>query len=181
MCQRADADRQQQAGQVMRSEARRQGHHGDRRREFMHAAKMRRSVCWCCEGLNCLQATKKAGEVHRRQHRPREGRRVQQMAKLRMASLLLDDKAYRSRVRLACQPQSDALKASWWTAAATCSRLRASATMHAWLQASAELAVEKRHSSARQLIQFKLDALAADRRRAACCMQRPTGFLSIIS
>ncbi|MPW04705.1 tetratricopeptide repeat protein [Paraburkholderia sp. CNPSo 3155] len=82
-----------------------------------------------------------------------------QIAKLRMASLLLDDKAYDQGLALLAEPQSDAFKG---VVADRRGDLLAAQGKRDDARAAYELALDslsKSDSSARQLIQFKLDAL----------------------
>jgi predicted negative regulator of RcsB-dependent stress response len=82
-----------------------------------------------------------------------------QIAKLRMASLLLDDKAYDQGLALLAEPQSDAFKG---LVADGRGDLLAAQGKRDDARASYKLALDslsKNDSSARQLIQFKLDAL----------------------
>ncbi|APA84501.1 tetratricopeptide repeat protein [Paraburkholderia sprentiae WSM5005] len=82
-----------------------------------------------------------------------------QIAKLRMASLLLDDKAYDQGLALLAEPQSDAFKG---VVADRRGDLLAAQGKRDDARAAYKLALDslsKSDSSARQLIQFKLDAL----------------------
>jgi len=82
-----------------------------------------------------------------------------QIAKLRMASLLLDDKAYDQGVALLAEPQSDAFKG---VVADRRGDLLAAQGKRDDARAAYKLALDslsKTDTSARQLIQFKLDAL----------------------
>ncbi|HEX3379106.1 MAG TPA: tetratricopeptide repeat protein [Paraburkholderia sp.] len=82
-----------------------------------------------------------------------------QIAKLRMASLLLDDKAYGQGLALLAEPQSDAFKG---VVADRRGDLLAAQGKRDDARAAYKLALDslsKSDSSARQLIQFKLDAL----------------------
>ncbi|MBN3805227.1 tetratricopeptide repeat protein [Paraburkholderia sp. Ac-20336] len=82
-----------------------------------------------------------------------------QIAKLRMASLLLDDKAYDQGLALLAEPQSDAFKG---IVADRRGDLLAAQGKHDDARAAYKIALDslsKSDSSARQLIQFKLDAL----------------------
>ncbi|WP_233802064.1 YfgM family protein [Paraburkholderia sp. HP33-1] len=82
-----------------------------------------------------------------------------QIAKLRMASLLLDDKAYDQGLALLAEPQSDAFKG---VVADRRGDLLAAQGKRDDARAAYKLALDslpKSDTSARQLIQFKLDAL----------------------
>jgi predicted negative regulator of RcsB-dependent stress response len=82
-----------------------------------------------------------------------------QIAKLRMASLLLDDKAYDQGLALLAEPQSDAFKG---IVANRRGDLLAAQGKRDDARTAYKLALDslsKNDSSARQLIQFKLDAL----------------------
>ncbi|WP_144146255.1 tetratricopeptide repeat protein [Paraburkholderia sp. BCC1884] len=82
-----------------------------------------------------------------------------QIARLRLASLLLDDKAYDQGLALLAEPQSDAFKG---LAANGRGDLLAAQGKRDDARAAYKLALDslsKNDSSARQLIQFKLDAL----------------------
>ncbi|WP_233848473.1 YfgM family protein [Paraburkholderia sp. HD33-4] len=82
-----------------------------------------------------------------------------QIAKLRMASLLLDDKAYDQGLALLAEPQSNAFKG---VVADRRGDLLAAQGKRDDARAAYKLALDslsKSDSSARQLIQFKLDAL----------------------
>ncbi|MDH6151056.1 MULTISPECIES: YfgM family protein [Paraburkholderia] len=82
-----------------------------------------------------------------------------QIAKLRMASLLLDDKAYDQGLALLVEPQSDAFKG---VVADRRGDLLAAQGKRDDARAAYKLALDSlsnSDSSARQLIQFKLDAL----------------------
>ncbi|MBB5498933.1 tetratricopeptide repeat protein [Paraburkholderia sp. MM5384-R2] len=82
-----------------------------------------------------------------------------QIAKLRMASLLLDDKAYDQGLALLAEPQSDAFKG---VVADRRGDLLAAQGKRDDARAAYKLALDSlsnSDSSARQLIQFKLDAL----------------------
>ena len=82
-----------------------------------------------------------------------------QVAKLRMASLLLDDKAYDQGLALLAEPQSDAFKG---VVADRRGDLLAAQGKRDDARAAYKLALDslaKSDISARQLIQFKLDAL----------------------
>ncbi|MEW9580121.1 YfgM family protein [Paraburkholderia sp. DGU8] len=82
-----------------------------------------------------------------------------QIAKLRMASLLLDDKAYDQGLALLAEPQSDAFKG---IVADRRGDLLAAQGKRDDARTAYKLALDslsKSDSSARQLIQFKLDAL----------------------
>lgn len=82
-----------------------------------------------------------------------------QVAKLRMASLLLDDKAYDQGLALLAEPQSDAFKG---IVADRRGDLLAAQGKRDDARTAYKLALDslsKSDSSARQLIQFKLDAL----------------------
>jgi predicted negative regulator of RcsB-dependent stress response len=82
-----------------------------------------------------------------------------QIAKLRMASLLLDDKAYDQGLALLAEPQSDAFKG---VVADRRGDLLAAQGKRDDARAAYKLALDslsKSDNSARQLIQFKLDAL----------------------
>ena len=82
-----------------------------------------------------------------------------QIAKVRMASLLLDDKAYDQGLALLAEPQSDAFKG---IVADGRGDLLAAQGKRDDARAAYKLALDslsKNDSSARQLIQFKLDAL----------------------
>jgi predicted negative regulator of RcsB-dependent stress response len=82
-----------------------------------------------------------------------------QVAKLRMASLLLDDKAYDQGLALLAEPQSDAFKG---VVADRRGDLLAAQGKRDDARAAYKLALDslsKTDTSARQLIQFKLDAL----------------------
>ena len=82
-----------------------------------------------------------------------------QIAKLRMASLLLDDKAYDQGLALLAEPQSDAFKG---VVADRRGDLLAAQGKRDDARAAYQLALDslpKSDPSARQLIQFKLDAL----------------------
>jgi predicted negative regulator of RcsB-dependent stress response len=82
-----------------------------------------------------------------------------QVAKLRLASLLLDDKAYDQGLALLAEPQSDAFKG---IVANGRGDLLAAQGKRDDARAAYKLALDslsKNDSSARQLIQFKLDAL----------------------
>ena len=82
-----------------------------------------------------------------------------QIAKLRLASLLLDDKAYDQGLALLAEPQSDAFKG---VVANGRGDLLAAEGKRADARAAYQLALDslsKTDTSTRQLIQFKLDAL----------------------
>lgn len=82
-----------------------------------------------------------------------------QIAKLRLASLLLDDKAYDQGLALLAEPQSDAFKA---VVANGRGDLLAAQGKRDDARAAYKLALDtlsKSDTSERQLIQFKLDAL----------------------
>jgi predicted negative regulator of RcsB-dependent stress response len=82
-----------------------------------------------------------------------------QIARLRMASLLLDDKAYDQGLALLAEPQSDAFKG---IVADRRGDLLAAQGKREDARTAYKLALDslsKSDSSARQLIQFKLDAL----------------------
>ncbi|WP_341315061.1 tetratricopeptide repeat protein [Paraburkholderia sp. IMGN_8] len=82
-----------------------------------------------------------------------------QIAKLRLASLLLDDKAYDQGLALLAEPQSDAFKG---IVANSRGDLLAAQGKRDDARTAYKLALDslsKNDSSARQLIQFKLDAL----------------------
>jgi predicted negative regulator of RcsB-dependent stress response len=82
-----------------------------------------------------------------------------QVAKLRLASLLLDDKAYDQGLALLAEPQSDAFKG---VVANGRGDLLAAEGKRADARAAYQLALDslsKTDTSTRQLIQFKLDAL----------------------
>ncbi|SMG10249.1 YfgM family protein [Paraburkholderia susongensis] len=82
-----------------------------------------------------------------------------QIAKLRMASLLLDDKAYDQGLALLAEPQSDAFKG---IVADRRGDLLAAQGKRDDARAAYKIALDslsKSDSSARQLVQFKLDAL----------------------
>jgi predicted negative regulator of RcsB-dependent stress response len=82
-----------------------------------------------------------------------------QIAKVRMASLLLDDKAYDQGLALLAEPQSDAFKG---IVADGRGDLLAAQGKRDDARAAYKLALDslsKNDSSARQLIQFKLDAM----------------------
>lgn len=82
-----------------------------------------------------------------------------QIAKLRLAALLLDDKAYDQGLALVAEPQSDAFKG---VVADRRGDLLAAQGKRDDARAAYKLALDslsKNDSSARQLIQFKLDAL----------------------
>jgi predicted negative regulator of RcsB-dependent stress response len=82
-----------------------------------------------------------------------------QIAKLRLASLLLDDKAYDQGLALLAEPQSDAFKG---VVANGRGDLLAAQGKRDDARAAYRLALDtlsKNDTSARQLIQFKLDAL----------------------
>ena len=82
-----------------------------------------------------------------------------QIAKLRLASLLLDDKAYDQGLALLAEPQSDAFKG---VVANGRGDLLAAQGKRADARAAYKLALDslsKTDTSTRQLIQFKLDAL----------------------
>ncbi|MFM0287314.1 YfgM family protein [Paraburkholderia megapolitana] len=82
-----------------------------------------------------------------------------QIAKLRLASLLLDEKAYDAGLALLAEPQSDAFKG---VVANGRGDLLAAQGKRDDARTAYKLALEtlpKTDSSARQLIQFKLDAL----------------------
>lgn len=82
-----------------------------------------------------------------------------QIAKLRMASLLLDDKAYDQGLALLAEPQSDAFKG---VVADRRGDLLAAQGKRDDARAAYKLALDslsQSDTSARQLIQFKLDAL----------------------
>src|ERR1700754_5260485 len=82
-----------------------------------------------------------------------------QIAKLRMASLLLDEKAYDQGLALLAEPQSDAFKG---IVANRRGDLLAAQRKRDEARTAYKLALDslaKDDSSARQLIQFKLDAL----------------------
>ncbi|MFT4068349.1 YfgM family protein [Paraburkholderia sp.] len=82
-----------------------------------------------------------------------------QIAKLRMASLLLDDKAYDQGLALLAEPQSDAFKG---VVADRRGDLLAAQGKRDDARTAYKLALDslsKNDTSARQLIQFKLDAL----------------------
>ncbi|HEY1996909.1 tetratricopeptide repeat protein [Paraburkholderia sp.] len=82
-----------------------------------------------------------------------------QIAKLRMASLLLDDKAYDQGIALLAEPQSDAFKG---VVADRRGDLLAAQGKRDDARTAYQLALDslpKSDTSARQLIQFKLDAL----------------------
>lgn len=82
-----------------------------------------------------------------------------QIAKLRLASLLLDDKAYDQGLALLAEPQSDAFKG---LVANGRGDLLAAQGKRDDARTAYKLALDslsKNDSSARQLIQFKLDAL----------------------
>ena len=82
-----------------------------------------------------------------------------QIAKLRLASLLLDDKAYDQGLALLAEPQADAFKG---VVANGRGDLLAAEGKRDEARAAYQLALDalpKNDTSARQLIQFKLDAL----------------------
>ena len=82
-----------------------------------------------------------------------------QIAKLRLASLLLDDKAYDQGLALLAEPQSDAFKG---VVANGRGDLLAAQGKRADARTAYQLALDslpKSDTSTRQLIQFKLDAL----------------------
>ncbi|NML29870.1 tetratricopeptide repeat protein [Paraburkholderia antibiotica] len=84
-----------------------------------------------------------------------------QIAKLRMASLLLDEKAYDQGLALLAEPQSDAFKG---VVADRRGDLLAAQGKRDDARTAYQLALDslaKSDSSARQLIQFKLDALGS--------------------
>ena len=93
-------------------------------------------------------------------HRSREGRRVQADREAASCARAARRKGLRRRPR-SCSPsrRSTRSRASWRIAAATCSRRRASATMRAPPTSSRSTRCRRTTRSARQLIQFKLDAL----------------------